>query len=425
MEITKAIKCRSCGGAMYSDQKTASYLCPFCSSKVPWDEDNYYRTLPIYFRHKPVARLDGYLKLGHVEIPQSVWSGELLKEQRLRLRGVDDLLADMDQTTHTAFANAYLVKFSCPNCGAAIQGESTQSIFACIYCGNKLGSEQALKPGAYRKELIMGVGAQNLADQALPFHVGPDQAMRAVAELVCAYPSDFAGQEMERRMREELTAVYLPCELADLSIKAQVKTEKGTVRLYQEIINWARPQTPLYDGHLLDRLDPWDFGDIGNFDPAFLEGNVRIASRMNEILEDSSITQRIILRRLPDDVKNSFGVKKAEIVQWSTDLRGHKYAYMMVPIYYIDKRPSDGKDTLQVRIAVNGQTGKVTALFLKGEELEYYRTFEPPQAKAFSSESTVRTKLVPVRYVKPPFLHETLRFEKALERKGFSGLFKR
>lgn len=415
MEITKAIKCKNCGGAMYSDQKTASYLCPFCASKTPWDEGNYYRTLPIHFRHKPVVSVDGYLKLGHVEIPQSVWSGELLNEQRLRLRGVDDLLAEVDQTTYAAFANIYLVTLPCPNCGAEIQGESTQSIFTCGYCGNKLGSEEALRPGAYRKELIMGVGAQNLADQGLPFQVGLEQARRSITDLVRAYPDDFAGQDMERRIKEDLTAVYIPYDLSDLSIKARVETEKGSFKLYQEIIDWARPQTPLYDGHLLDRLDPWDFGDIGNFDPAFLEGNVRIASIMNELLEDSSIMERIILRRLPDEVRSSFGVKKAKIVQWSADLRRHKYAYMMLPVYYLDKRPADDEHALQVRIAVNGQTGKVAALFLKGDEIEYYRTLEPSQDKAFSAESTVRTGLVPVRYVKAPFLHKILPFEKALE----------
>ena len=66
-EEVRAIQCRSCGGAMYSDQKTASYVCAFCGSSVPWREEAEFWASPITFRHKPVQVIDGAMKLGHVE----------------------------------------------------------------------------------------------------------------------------------------------------------------------------------------------------------------------------------------------------------------------------------------------------------------------------------------------------------------------
>ena len=89
MEKFLAIKCSSCSGAMYSDQKTASYICPFCGASAPWTEENFYRELPITFRHKPVERIDGLIKLGQVEVMSSVDPhDERLLSQRYRLNSV-------------------------------------------------------------------------------------------------------------------------------------------------------------------------------------------------------------------------------------------------------------------------------------------------------------------------------------------------
>ena len=35
---------------------------------------------------------------------------------------------------------------------------------------------------------------------------------------------------------------------------------------------------------------------------------------------------------------------------------------MLVPVYYVDRPASDGRDGEQVRIAVNGQTGRAAAV---------------------------------------------------------------
>ena len=83
---------------MYSDQKTASYICPFCGASEPWTEENFYRELPITFRHKPVERIDGLIKLGQVEVMSSVDPhDERLLSQRYRLNSVADKLALWDQ----------------------------------------------------------------------------------------------------------------------------------------------------------------------------------------------------------------------------------------------------------------------------------------------------------------------------------------
>ena len=71
-EEIRAIQCRSCGGAMYSDQKAAAYVCAFCGTSAPWRDAPEFWASPITFRHKPVQIIDGAMKLGHVEVMTGV-----------------------------------------------------------------------------------------------------------------------------------------------------------------------------------------------------------------------------------------------------------------------------------------------------------------------------------------------------------------
>ena len=140
-----------------------------------------------------------------------------------------------------------------------------------------------MRPGAYRRAFIMGVGAENVPEKAIPFAVTPVQAQNAVRVLAQQFPREFAHQDIERRIRTEMTAVYIPFSLADLSVKMVIHSKRGNFEAYEEIVNWACPDTTLYDIHLLDRLDPWDFGAVIPFDPAFAEGRFRIASTANNV----------------------------------------------------------------------------------------------------------------------------------------------
>ena len=140
-----------------------------------------------------------------------------------------------------------------------------------------------MRPGAYRRQFIMSVGAENVPEKAIPFAVTPVQAQNAVRVLAQQFPREFAHQDIERRIRTEMTAVYIPFSLADLSVKMVIHSKRGNFEAYEEIVNWACPDTTLYDIHLLDRLDPWDFGAVIPFDPAFAEGRFRIASTANNV----------------------------------------------------------------------------------------------------------------------------------------------
>lgn len=415
-EEIRAIQCRSCGGAMYSDQKAAAYVCAFCGTSVPWTDEQVFWTSPITFRHKPVQIVDGAMKLGHVEVMTEVDPhNERVLSQKYRQNSVAGKLALWDETTTAAFAGVCRLTFVCPFCGGEFTGESTQHFFTCSYCNNTFEDEELVRPGGYRREFIMGVGAENVPEKAIPFSVTMTQAQNAARVLAQQFPQEFAGQNIEQRLRAEMTAVYIPFSLADLSVKMSTHSSRGDFEAYEEIVNWACPDTTLYDIHLLDRLDPWDFGAVIPFDPAFAEGIFRVAATANNASR-ADVIDNLLAERLVADLKEAFGLTKAEIMLWGRDFRKHKSACFLLPVYYLDRRPEDGDGARQVRIAVNGQTGKAAALFYQYGREERYATRAPAHPRPMSTEHTVRTPPAAVKRVGSPFLHRALPLDQVLQK---------
>ena len=254
-----------------------------------------------------------------------------------------------------------------------------------------------------------------MPEKAIPFSVTMAQAQKAARVLAQQFPQEFAGQDIERRLRTEMTAVYIPFSLADLSVKMSVHGNRGDFEAYEEIVNWACPDTTLYDIHLLDRLDPWDFGAVIPFDPAFAEGRFRIASAANNASR-ADVIDNLLAERLVTDLKDSFALTKAEIMLWGRDFRKHKSACFLLPVYYLDRRPEDGDGARQVRIAVNGQTGKAAALFYQYGREERYATRAPAHPRPMSTEHTVRTPPAAVKRVGSPFLHRALPLDQVLQK---------
>lgn len=77
----------------------------------------------------------------------------------------------------------------------------------------------------------------------------------------------------------------------------------------------------------------------------------------------------------------------------------------MVPVYFVDRPASDSRDGEQVRIAVNGQTGRAAAVvFSDKRETHIVAPLNP--SLHLSGESTVQATPIEVKYVKSPFLYQ-------------------
>lgn len=350
MDEMFAIKCQNCGGPMYSHQAKRSFECAYCGAVIPWQADAGEPKSALGIRHTPLTVVDGLLKLTHVsqlERPEDPdW---YFFNSHWRNQSVLEHLLWEDCGTAQEFQEATHVSIPCPFCGASFEGESTQRVFECPSCGNKIGVADLLKPGTFSKRLTMGVGAEYVPEQGIPCEISPQQARANALQLVRQYPDAFAGHDVEDAIQNDMMLFYFPMALADLRMMASFpgKGLSKETLVYYEVLDWAYPRANYLDVRLMGILEPWDFAKVGSFDPAMQEGDFRVVS--------------------------------------------------------VDASTKD-----QVRIAVNGQTGRAAAVvFSDKREAHIVAPLNP--SLHLSGESTVHATPIEVKYVKSPFLYQIVR----------------
>jgi len=411
MSSVQILKCRKCGAPAYADQKSEGFLCPYCGDISPWAQTLSRYTPRMVFRHRPIQIVDGLLKMTHVGMPETEFADPRgTDEMSVRMSETDSRLHGFDARATNSWARREMIMIPCANCGATVTGYSTQNIFECGYCKNKIMDAETFKDGAYRKE-VFGYD-KNIHKLALPFTVSADEAKQQILKLASDNPREFAKQDIEKRLETDLQALYLPYRIWDMCVKATAETEKGDITFYHSRVNWALPDCTMFDIYLMDSLHPWDFGDAAPLAPAFMEGDVRLFAFENNEARNTAM-HRMLYRDVPDMVRSAFRVNKVKLKTWTYDFRKHRYAFINLPIWFLDKRSGDGD--LQVRAAVNGQTGKASVLFLqkektapfflKSEEKDLLRTREGSKATKMSCECTMYSPLRKISYVKSPFLY--------------------
>lgn len=106
--------------------------------------------------------------------------------------------------------------------------------------------------------------------------------------------------------------------------------------------------------------------------------------------------------------RRCWGSIKKSIRAWARKARKHKDGLVMVPVYFVDRPATDSRDGEQVRIAVNGQTGRAAAVVFSDKRETHVVAPLNPNVM-LSSESTVHATPIEVKYVKSPFLYQIVR----------------
>lgn len=164
-----AIKCHNCGGPMYSHQAKRSFEYAYCGASLPWAPEAANPESALGIHHQPLQMVDGLLKLTHVSQLEPPAEPDLyFFKPHWRNQSVLEHLLWEDRATASEFQEAERVSIPCPFCGALFEGTSTQRVFECPSCGNKIGVADLLKPGAFSKRLTMGFGSQYVPEQGVP-----------------------------------------------------------------------------------------------------------------------------------------------------------------------------------------------------------------------------------------------------------------
>ena len=396
MKLMTTIKCSNCSAPSYSDLKKEGFYCHFCGTLLLWSNLNRPFSLGIHFRHKPVGMEDGCYKLGMAMVYPPFMNIYDEEESRERRSCLDSKIAFFNSATYEKWTKREYISSTCETCGSFVGGFSNQSIFECSNCGTKIADSKLISGGKYDKEFVIGRDNNELPSLALPYRINLEKAKKAVMNLAGEEPEIFSGQEVLKHIND-LIPVYLPHRPADLECLAQAETEEGIVLFYHGRTNWALPLSYYIDRYLVNALHPWDFLQASPFRPTFLEGDVRIVAKGKN--ETHEIRSKILLRDLEPLVKKNFEVSHSHILWVQHDTRLHKYANLMMPIYFLDRIPLNCADSsyTNARFAVNGQTGKAACIINAGEKNEIIIEKNDPFAPALSDESTLYSPLIPVK----------------------------
>ena len=104
-----AIQCEKCGGTMYSDAASTSFICSFCGNKEPWPNSENILDSEIKYRHKPVEVVNGLVKLGHVYFMEPL--PEMLKNNT---QSIEDKLGVFSALSTKVYEESHTIKLPCP-----------------------------------------------------------------------------------------------------------------------------------------------------------------------------------------------------------------------------------------------------------------------------------------------------------------------
>ncbi|MBE7024421.1 MAG: hypothetical protein E7412_08185 [Ruminococcaceae bacterium] len=269
-----------------------------------------------------------------------------------------------------------LSNYSCPSCGAEIQGDDTLGSTVCPYCGNstivKGQFEGTLKP-----------------DYIIPFKLNKKAAMEA-------FEGDFKNAPFlpdsfkNKKKIEEMAGVYVPFWMFDCDCDAAVSYNAERVTAWSDA-NYNYTKTDYYklfrsgkvgfanipvdgskkaDDAYMEAVEPYNYEDAVEFSGAYLSGY--LADKYDVSAEES-------IERANERVKNS-------TIAAFNDTTGHytavipesarvgfsngKIRYSLLPVWMLNIKYMDN----MYQFAINGQTGKVVGKYPidEGKKWKYF-----------------------------------------------------
>jgi len=254
-----------------------------------------------------------------------------------------------------------LANFSCPSCGAEIQGDDTLGSTICPYCGNstivKGQFEGSLKP-----------------DYIIPFKLNKKMAVSAFeADLKNApfLPDEFKS----KKKIEEMAGVYVPFWMFDCDCDASVSYTAERVIVWSDS-NYKYTKTDFYklyrkgqisyanipvdgskkaDDAYMEAVEPFNYNDAVEFSTAYLSGY---------LADKYDVTANESIGRANERVKNSTIEAFRDTTGFYTavfpdservEFENGKIRYSLLPVWMLNIKYKDK----MYKFAINGQTGKV------------------------------------------------------------------
>lgn len=258
-----------------------------------------------------------------------------------------------------------LMQANCSGCGATLVFEENEALSNCAFCGRSLVRTEYLS-------------AENMPESVIPFRITENEAK----DLIAKWCDENRGKAESRKLKpliSELKGFYLPYELIRGPVHMSVsRMDRGRAYdcegfINDEVVN----RSMQLDNLLLDGMEPFDIGEIEEFDFAYVAGQrVKISD-----LPDKELEKRVREETAKTYTPSLSRTMETRALDVDADVSSAFRLPVLLPVYYI----SQG----DVMAAVNGQTGKVSVRALK--DSHYY--FLPWWFKAILSTLAISAVL--------------------------------
>ena len=255
--------------------------------------------------------------------------------------------------------------FRCSSCGALFEADGDTVATFCSYCDSHAVLLPRLKAGLK-------------PDGVIPFKKTKEEAQEAYKKLCKRkplLPKDYADQ----KHLDTMQCHYIPFWLYDCDATKNGKYRATRVHHWSDsMYNYTKTdyfllsraasakfrQIPMdgstkMDDSIMESIEPFDFGQIVDFEPAYLSGY--LADKYNVQASDGKERIRERVGETLSEMIIASCIGYTSVIPLSSNLQvSHgKAGYVLLPVWVLTSTYKDKK----YMFAMNGQTGKITGTF--------------------------------------------------------------
>lgn len=258
-----------------------------------------------------------------------------------------------------------LKTFTCPSCGGEILTEETTAATFCPYCENP-----TILPGR--------VSGGIKPDGVIPFKTSKEDAKAAFLQLCKGKPLLPKLFTEEHRV-EKITGMYVPFWLYDCGSDFSVQYQATRIHRWSdsryhytrtEYFHLLREATAEFasipmdasqkmDNAIMESIEPYDYGQMVDFDTAYLSGFLADKYDVEAKLGEDRIRQRVSASMNALVQETVLGYASCMPVNTHLNVEHGKAKYVLLPVWMLHTKY--GEETYV--FAMNGQTGKITGTF--------------------------------------------------------------
>ena len=252
-------------------------------------------------------------------------------------------------------------QYICKSCGAAIIVDEHTSATSCPYCGSTIALGDRLN-------------GEKRPDKVIPFKISKEKAQAAYKKWArngrfC--PPDFLT---ERRLKD-IQGIYVPFFLYDINVKGEADCLCTKVKSYRsgdyiytrtshyhvyrradlEYLKIPTDASVNMDDQTMDMLEPFDYGELTNFDPAYLAGFTAEKYSVEKDQLEKRAYGRSKKYALDYIGKSIEGYSSVTYNKQDVDFSTMKDYYAMLPVWIMGYTYK-GEHRVYT---MNGQTGKI------------------------------------------------------------------